>query len=493
MTDVTSLRTIRLRTRRPDRAEAPHAEPDTPPTPPEDDPRERALAAIAEDAGALGVDLVDIAASVDDVSTRIAGQVTTFAKLGDGADEILHNNEMVSAAANEVGRQAESACADMEASRARVATSLAEIDTLVAGVECTADKLAELSRDLTRIRSVAATIDDIAKQTHLLALNARIEAARASSESGGFAVIAEEVRKLADRTIASAAEVDGTLDELAGRVTALVEESRTAHTDAETVGAGTRSIASVFDQVSSAMETVGARAEEIAAAASGTESRVATFRASLGELTDGVSASSASLEQARDRINHLHGGAERLLQATAREGAETVDSPFIRAAVGSAAAVAAAFEAALTAGTVTESDLFDERYVPAAGTNPEQVTTRFTGLTDRLLAALQEPLLDALAGIVFAAAVDRNGYLPTHNARFSRPQGPDPVWNAANCRNRRVFADRTGLAAARNTEPFLLQTYRRDMGGHFALMKDVSAPIVVRGRHWGGFRIGYSA
>jgi methyl-accepting chemotaxis protein len=96
--------------------------------------------------------------------------------------------------------------------------------------------------------------------------------------------------------------------------------------------------------------------------------------------------------------------------------------------------------------------------------------------------------------IAICAAVDENGYLPTHNQKFSQPQGSDPVWNAANCRNRRMFDDRTGLAAARDTNRFLLQTYRRDMGGgEFVLMKNVSAPIVVGGRHWGGFRIGYRA
>jgi methyl-accepting chemotaxis protein len=55
-----------------------------------------------------------------------------------------------------------------------------------------------------------------------------------------------------------------------------------------------------------------------------------------------------------------------------------------------------------------------------------------------------------------------------------------------------MFNDRVGLAAGRNTKPFLLQTYRRDMGGGtFALMKDVSAPVTVRGRHWGGLRVAY--
>ena len=54
-----------------------------------------------------------------------------------------------------------------------------------------------------------------------------------------------------------------------------------------------------------------------------------------------------------------------------------------------------------------------------------------------------------------------------------------------------MFNDRVGLGAGRNREPFLLQAYRRDMGGTFELMKDVSAPVVVKGRHWGGLRIAY--
>ena len=96
--------------------------------------------------------------------------------------------------------------------------------------------------------------------------------------------------------------------------------------------------------------------------------------------------------------------------------------------------------------------------------------------------------------IVFCAAVDRNGYLPTHNKIYSQPQGDDPVWNAANCRNRRIFNDRTGLAAGRNRRKFLLQTYRRDMGnGNYVLMKDASVPIKIDGRHWGGLRIGFKA
>jgi len=136
--------------------------------------------------------------------------------------------------------------------------------------------------------------------------------------------------------------------------------------------------------------------------------------------------------------------------------------------------------------------LFDRTYQPVPNTDPPQHMARFTTFTDNVLPAVQEPLLKLDPRVVFCAAVDTNGYLPTHNLKFSQPQGSDPAWNAANSRNRRLFTDRTGLGAARNTEAFLLQTYRRDMGnGMFAMMKDVSAPIYVKGRHWGGVRIGY--
>ena len=154
--------------------------------------------------------------------------------------------------------------------------------------------------------------------------------------------------------------------------------------------------------------------------------------------------------------------------------------------------IEAMFDEALNRRDITLEELFDERYQPIAGTNPVQVMTRFTALTDRILPAVQEPLVTSNPKVVFCAAIDRNGYIPTHNLKFSNPQGNDPVWNTANCRHRRIFDDRVGLACGRNTKPFLIQLYRRDMGGgKSAMMKDISVPITVRGRHWGGFRLAY--
>jgi methyl-accepting chemotaxis protein len=185
-------------------------------------------------------------------------------------------------------------------------------------------------------------------------------------------------------------------------------------------------------------------------------------------------------------------GAE-LIQLTNQLGVETVDSFFINQLVDGASKVSALLEEAVDRGALSLEDLFDQDYMKIDGTNPPQYKTRALDFLDQHLPEIQEPIQAAHDKIVFAACVDVNGYLPVHNLSFSHPQkAGDVAWNTANCRNRMIFNDRVGLAAGRNEKPFLVQAYRRDMGGgNFVMMKDVSAPIFVKGRHWGGMRSGY--
>jgi methyl-accepting chemotaxis protein len=144
-------------------------------------------------------------------------------------------------------------------------------------------------------------------------------------------------------------------------------------------------------------------------------------------------------------------------------------------------------------GRLTQEDLFDNDYVTIEGTDPVQHRTRFLSALEEILPPIQEALLASDARMVFCAAVDRNGYLPVHNRKYSFPQRPgEVVWNTANSRNRRIFDDRAGLAAARNVRPYIIQVYARDMGnGITVMMKEIDAPIRVSGKHWGGFRSAY--
>ncbi len=169
------------------------------------------------------------------------------------------------------------------------------------------------------------------------------------------------------------------------------------------------------------------------------------------------------------------------------------NTEFVTRAMEAGTALTRIFEQALARGEVGLDALFDTDYAAIAGTDPQQYRTKYLDWADRALPPFQEAFLAREPRMAFCAMVDRNGFLPVHNKIYSHPQRPgDPVWNMANSRNRRIFNDPAGLAAAQNLRPYLIQSYARDMGnGNTVMMREIDVPIRVQGRHWGGFRTAY--
>lgn len=145
-------------------------------------------------------------------------------------------------------------------------------------------------------------------------------------------------------------------------------------------------------------------------------------------------------------------------------------------------------EAWLANKEVTKEKLFSFLYYPVAKTDPPKFSTDWDKLSDRDIQAIEESVLEKSPTIVFAVLVDRNGYLPTHNQRYSLPLTGNLASDLVNNRTKRIFNDKTGLAAARSETPYLVQRYQRDTGEN---MVDLSVPITVAGAHWGAVRIGY--
>ncbi|MEQ9575814.1 MAG: methyl-accepting chemotaxis protein, partial [Rhodospirillales bacterium] len=352
--------------------------------------------------------------------------------------------------------------------------------------------LGVLENYLSGVTKITQDIDAVSKQTNLLALNATIEAARAGEAGKGFAVVAGEVKALANQTGKATGAIDEAVAELASNVSGLMNTSQKTIGMAEEVNAGVGQINSAVDGIGQSIGTMESQIADIVGASSSSRDQCNGFINEMERLVSSFKETGEKLQTAEKRVSSLLERGEGMIGQINQAGLETSDSRFIREVQSRANEIARRFEAALDAGEITEEALFSENYDPIPGTNPEQCMTPFVTLTDRLLPDLQEPMLTFDDKVVFCAAVDRNGFLPTHNNKFSQPQGDDPVWNNGNCRNRRLFNNRTGLRAGQNTRPFFLQTYRRDMGGgNFVLMKDLSAPITVRGRHWGGLRLSY--
>jgi methyl-accepting chemotaxis protein len=452
------------------------------------------MAEFAEISVQVGVEVADIAGSIENLSAVVRDQAVLSGQLRSATEDISEGNHQVGRAVVQAHAATKIAHDEATGSREAAQTSLAELSDLMEWVGNIGREYAQVAEALAAITTATSQIGRIAQQTHILALNARIEAARAGASGQGFQIIANSVRDLAAQTVTAADEINATVQPLSLQIGHLTEQGKQAQVGAETMRKCTQSISSMIDAVTDALANADDQVADIEGVATIIRTQVDGFLKSLSQLADGLEHSSLELGGARERATNMLGLSERLVATSARTGVRTLDTPLIEAAVEAAAKVSALFSAAVDQGEISMADLFDENYRLVPGSNPAQYLTAFSSFTDQVLPAIQEPILDVDPRIAFGISTDRNGYIATHMKKVSEPQGPDPVWNAANCRNRRIFNDRTGLTCGRNIEPFILQTYRRDMGGgKFVMMKDVSAPIWVHGEHWGGFRIGYAA
>ena len=447
---------------------------------------------IAARVGSLGVEVADVAGNLEELSTRVSGQAAQFEELHQATEAMVAGNRDIDHAAREAQQAASTAGGEIAESRALLGKAVEHIGLLTSAVRRIEERLGSFGSVLKEITSVASSIEMIAKQTRLLSLNAGIEAARAGEAGRGFAVVAGEVKNLAEGTRAATERITSTVRSLATQIEGLIGESGEAAKHAGHAGHGAEEVHGVVIRAHEAFSTVRREIDSIAQSATGNLDACNATLAELGGLAEGVQLSSANLAQADKRIERLLGLSEDLIGLIAASGVETADTPIIRLGIETAQRISKLFEAAVARGEITEGQLFDERYREIPGTNPKQFMTDYVEFTDRVLPPLQDPLQKTDPRIIFCVAWARGGYLPTHNPEYRQPQSKDPVWNAAHCRNRRVFNDRAVQKVARNTKSFLLQTYRRDMGGgQFVLMKDLSAPIWVNGRHWGAFRIGF--
>ncbi|WP_407156710.1 methyl-accepting chemotaxis protein [Bradyrhizobium sp. STM 3557] len=453
---------------------------------------ENLIEELATRIGGLGVELADVAGNVQEVAARVSHQSERLGHLQRTAKTMVAANHDIAVASEAVQSATSAAVGEITQSRGAVENAVKHIGELIDSVERIESRLGAVGSALSQVAKVSVAIETIAKQTNLLALNATIEAARAGNAGRGFAVVASEVKSLAEATRQATQQIGDTLRGLDGQIKSLLGESGEASSRAKNAGSGAQQIEGIIARVQDGFTNVGREIDAVARAATSNLAHCDMVIEELAELAQGVDRSSAELKQADSRIAKLLDLSEGLIALIAESSVETSDTPLIRTAVETAKVISAAFEGAIDRGEIQLGQLMDETYREIPGTNPAQYLTDYVTFTDRILPPIQDPVQKSDPRIVFSVAWAKGGYLPTHNPNYRLPQGPDPVWNNANCRNRRLFNDRAVKKVAANTKPFLLQTYRRDMGGgNFVLMKDVSSPIIVKGRHWGAFRIGF--
>lgn len=351
----------------------------------------------------------------------------------------------------------------------------------VAAAQQLGEAMREVERRSARAGDVIEVIDAVAFQTNILSINASIEAARAGPAGRGFAVVATEIRRLAEQAATAARDVRVILDE-SGR--ALNESAASAEATGQVLGGIGDLLARTSQAMESVVERVSAQDQEVIAIDAAVD-RVAALSRSNLEHADQVAARGTALAQGTDTLRDCvglfrlpHDPLSHRRHARVRDLAQDA-----------AARIGDALALALDHGRIDEDALFSRDYAPIPGVEPAKFTTAFDTLCDELLPPLQEPVAARHPWIVFAICANPDGYVPTHNLRFSQPLTGDRAQDLVGNRTKRLFADRVGRSVGAHTDPYRLQVYRRDTG---QIMFDLSVPVFVGERHWGGFRVGYT-
>lgn len=449
---------------------------------------EKFAAKVGEEIDHIMIGAAETSHFVDSVRKKIEQDVRTTNEIVTSSEQNATTTEQIAANAERASKVAADVRSESVAGRADIDLGLHRITAARQDAQTASALMTALQEKSRRIHVITETINEIAARTNLLALNAAIEAARAGEHGRGFAVVAGEVRQLAQRTKSATDDIGAMVREIndqaehaASGMTALTGK----------VSEAAQNVARVHDFLVNIERSAGISQDEIQQIALASREHVRTTHVitdAISEIRDSMRQTESALPRAARSAMTLVDRAETVYDALAYSDVVTLHDPIRKAAEEAARDIGRIFAQAIASGQISSEALFDRHYKPIPNTDPLKHSTRFDAFTDRVLPPVQEAILGAFPQLAYAGAVDNNGYFPTHNKKFSQPLTGNYEVDFVNNRTKRIFNDRTGARCGANTKPFLLQTYKRDTG---EVMHDLSVPIYVDGKHWGGFRIGY--
>lgn len=434
---------------------------------------------------------IKIAVECAKVNKKVKDSHLNATQQGELANIILAASEEAGLAISEITQSTQGISSSIDHNFHTAETSMRELMAVTGNINMIGEKLISFGSTVTglntnseKIRDIVSLIEDISDQTNLLALNAAIEAARAGEHGRGFAVVADEVRALAERVNKATKEISKNIDEMLRNVRNTQKETqeineytfqtkevveKTAHhfedlvRDSENNSSQLTRIASATEEISVTNVEINRQIADIHSLGTGT----LTYLNDSAKFTKDLGIIAENMLERTSRLKTGHGKIEEII-------------------------VWAIAQRDLIQNRMTEIaqrgiNVMDRNYKPISGTNPQKVAVAYNSVFDKEL----QPIFDrglAESGASYSLIVDVNGYVGTHNSKNQKPLTGNYDIDLVGSREKRIYASQEPeIRRAKNTQPFLLQTYMRDTG---EIVNDLSLPIYINGSHWGAFITG---
>lgn len=447
---------------------------------------------ISASCGEVTVGCTDVAGIIDSVmrsSIRLRSEHTALQQ----TVEALETDQLLVAQASDEARLlSERAIERLGEGSALIQSSLGQITDLLELVETLAQHVTGFAAAMSQVRSSAQEIDQIAETTNILALNATIEAMRAGDAGRTFAVVANEVKSLANDTRRATEEIGRTIDALgseADEVIAKIERGNKASGEAK-VSVG--QIQHTMRSVNELILEVDGQNDQITRATATISDHVGGVKRVLESFDKAAVDNELKLSTANDRIEALELTASAMFDELVKSGLSPQDSLMVEKAREFASAIAKVAEDGIADGSLSERDLFSQDYREIAGSNPPRFRTGLSDWADAHWRPINDKVVAMGGAVKMCSQADMRGFLPTHISDRSRAPTGDIAHDTKYCRNGRILFDAIDRKAKQSTDPYMMAVYRQEGDGTtYEIVRNVYVPLVINGRRWGDFELAY--
>jgi methyl-accepting chemotaxis protein len=487
----------------------------------------RAVLAFSGGGARTAVGTAAVSSRVHHIRTELEGVAIAVEALHSGAED-----------ATLAGAESARVCSDLAGEVERGTSVLARVVESVEAMQAQRERIERLADQLEEIAGFSGVIKEVADKTKLLALNARIEAARAGTHGAAFRVVADEIGRLAADSEAQTRRIATVVAATHSDLEPLREAIDTGREQGDGVADALearetlRRIGELAEQLTAPAERVAASAEEQLHALSemsghmqGTVVAVTEVDEHAMTMSGEALSLSSSAEEVYDLIrpfatDSFADRATDITQALARGIGEVLERAVESGRVSLQAILDLRYEEITGPRIAGLGRLFDVTRVPFTGFDPPKFSTAYDALVDEELTALYDRQLADHPWLTFALGSDLNVYSPAHNSRFCADWSGDPAADLLGNRVKRMWLDAPPLVRAARfglggtslpadqaittaqlrlagcdlSEPAggeqrrLLQTYARDTGTIFTVL---SVPVYVLGHRWGTSIIGW--